>query len=357
MKFLCLLLLPVLAFSLEIDSKLTLRVVKVSSSQKTILINRGVEDGLEKNNHAKFYLSTGVVARGVAVKVSPTRSVWSLYRIINNNYIVNDQVLKLKITPELKVSKDESRSLVSDDQTAVLNSNPRDLGIPLADGADDMDAKDMANTKNDIKELGWENSSAISRQTNKRIALGVSGSFDTSSSTTKRSGKEYAGSDNKVNFDMSLEYYMLNSSGKLSNLSVRFIYSINDSSTIAYDGTTTQESINEYGGGLSYHFKPTKDVSVINPFLDSTFLVGTVTSSFNPGDSTIGVDKSSVTGSSTYISVGGGLKYLSSYGLGFRAKIDYFSRSMKYSPESVGANEYNKSQSGPKITFGASYRF
>jgi hypothetical protein len=357
MKFLCLLLLPVFAFSLEIDSKLTLRIVKVSSSQKTILINRGVEDGLEKNNHAKFYLSTGVVARGVTVKVSPTRSVWSLYRIVNNNYIVNDQVLKLKITPELKISKDESRSLVSDDQTAVLSSNPRDLGIPLADGADDMDAKDVANTKSDMKELDWANSSNVSKQSNKKIALGLSGSFNTSSSSTKRTGKEYTGADSKVNFDMSLEYYMLSLAGKLSNLSVRFIYSINDSSTIAYDGTTTQESINEYGGGLSYHFKSTKDVSVINPFIDSSFLVGTVASSFTPGDNTVSSSKTSVKGSSSYISVGAGLKYLSSYGLGFRAKVDYFSRSLKYSPESVGANEYNKSQSGPKITFGASYRF
>lgn len=356
MKFLSLLLLPMVCFSLEIDSKLTLRIVNVSSSQKTILINRGVEDGLEKNNHAKFYLSTGVVARGVAVKVSPTRSVWSLYRIINNNYITLDQVLKLKITPELKISKDESRSLVTDDQTTVVSSNPRDLGIPLAEGADDMDTKDLAATKDDIKELDWENNLSVKRQSAKKIALGASGSFDTSSSSTKRSGKDFSGADNKVNFDMFLEYYMLNLTGKLANLSLRFIYSINDSSTIAFDGATTQESINEYGGGLSYHFKSTKDVSVINPFLDSSFLVGTVASSFTSGD-VLTESKSSVKGSSTYVSVGGGMKYLSSYGIGFRAKIDYFSRSLKYSPETVGANEYNKSQSGPKITFGASYRF
>ncbi len=358
MKFLVILfLLPLLAFSLEVDSKLTLRVVKVSSSQKTILINRGVEDGLVKNNHAKFYVSTGVVARGVVVKVSPTRSVWSLYRIVNNNYIVKDQVLKLKITTELKVTKDESRSLVSDDQSFVTNRNPRDLGIPLAEGADDVKGLEVSDLTKDVEELESTNTSRIVRSSSKRIELGASGTYEANSSVTSSENTEFSGADNKVNLNLFLEYYLNSLDGKLGNLSLRFIYGLNNSNTISYEGTTTKEAINEYGGGLSYHFKSTKDVSIINPFLDTSFLLGTITSSYTPGEGTSAATENNTTGSSTALGFGGGIKYLSSFGLGFRVKLEYISRSIKFAQAVVNANEYTKSQAGPRFMFGASYRF
>lgn len=333
------------------------RVVKVSSTQKTILINRGVEDGLVKNNHAKFYVSTGVVARGVVVKVSPTRSVWSLYRIVNNSYIIKDQVLKLKITTELKVTKDESRSLVSDDQSFVTNTNPRDLGIPLAEGADDAKGLDMKNLQMEVDELERTNVSSVVRTSSKKIELGASGTYEASSSLTSSENNEFSGVDNKVNLNIFLEYYMNTLSGKLQNLSLRFVYGLNSTSTISYEGTTTKESISEYGGGLSYHFKSTKDVSVINPYLDTSFLIGTVTSSYSPGEGTSSSDSGNTTGSSTALGFGGGIKYLSSMGVGFRVKLEYLSRTIQYSPAVLNADEYTKSQAGPRFMFGASYRF
>ena len=42
---------------LEIDEKLTLRILDVSDTKRTILINRGLEDGLVVGDHAKLYLS------------------------------------------------------------------------------------------------------------------------------------------------------------------------------------------------------------------------------------------------------------------------------------------------------------
>ena len=52
------------SYALEIDEKLTLRIVKTSDTKKTVLINRGQEDGLAKGDHAKFYLSVGCRTRG-----------------------------------------------------------------------------------------------------------------------------------------------------------------------------------------------------------------------------------------------------------------------------------------------------
>ncbi len=124
--------------ALEIDEKLTLRIIKTSDSRKTVLINRGQEDGIVKGDHAKFYLSVGVVARGVAIKISPTRSVWSLYRLVNADYIKDEQVMKLKITAPVNITKDDSRALVGDDVPRSTTRDPRDLGIPLAEGAEDL---------------------------------------------------------------------------------------------------------------------------------------------------------------------------------------------------------------------------
>ena len=54
-------------FALEIDEKLTTRVVDISESRKTILINRGIEDGLAIGDHAKFFVSTGLPLNKSAV--------------------------------------------------------------------------------------------------------------------------------------------------------------------------------------------------------------------------------------------------------------------------------------------------
>ena len=37
-------------FALEIDEKLTFRLLRSSSSKKTLLVNRGLEDGLTKGS-------------------------------------------------------------------------------------------------------------------------------------------------------------------------------------------------------------------------------------------------------------------------------------------------------------------
>ncbi len=76
-SLLLLLLVPFMAQALEVDEKLTVRILKTSESKKTIMINRGTEDGLVEGDHAKFIVTAGIVARAVSVRVSPTRSLLS----------------------------------------------------------------------------------------------------------------------------------------------------------------------------------------------------------------------------------------------------------------------------------------
>src|SRR6476469_843304 len=102
--FLGVLLYSLSAFSLEVAEKLTVRILKTSESRKTVMLNRGTEDGLVEGDHARFLVTAGIVARAVCVKVAPTRSVWSIYRLVNADFLVNDSVMTIKITPPVKIT-------------------------------------------------------------------------------------------------------------------------------------------------------------------------------------------------------------------------------------------------------------
>ncbi len=104
-------LLMTSAMALEIDSKVLSTIIKVSESKKTILVNKGSEQGIRKDLHAKLSLPSGIIARGIAVKVSPSRSVWSLYRIWKVDSIEKDIAVLLKISKPVKLTSDESKSL------------------------------------------------------------------------------------------------------------------------------------------------------------------------------------------------------------------------------------------------------
>ena len=104
-------------FALEIDEKLSIRFLKVSNSKKTILINRGSEDGLAIGDHAKFFITTGVIARGVVEKVSPSRSIWSLYRVVDSVEITDGKVLNLKIASPVKITDDSTKLVIIKDRS------------------------------------------------------------------------------------------------------------------------------------------------------------------------------------------------------------------------------------------------
>ena len=134
------------SFALDVDSKLTLRILKTSISKKTILINRGLEDGLVVGDHAKFFLTDGVVARGLVIKASPSRSVWSLYRVIRIEEIRDQKVVNLKISTPVKVTADPTKS---------LNSSPiiagREVMVERSDGQ--IDLKIDGNSNADKEEM------------------------------------------------------------------------------------------------------------------------------------------------------------------------------------------------------------
>ena len=173
MKLKCFLLISLIIsnlHALEIDEKLTLRFLKVSSTKKTILINRGGEDGLVVGDHAKFFITSGVIARGVVEKVSPSRSVWSLYRVVDSNEITDDKVLNLKISSPVKITSDPTKSLKeepipggtedlgSSEGEAESGENKNELNEVTPNGefsmeSEELSDKDIESSKKKIKTL------------------------------------------------------------------------------------------------------------------------------------------------------------------------------------------------------------
>lgn len=347
------------SFALEIDEKLTTRVVGLSVSKKTILINRGIEDGLAVGDHAKFYVSVGVVARGVIIKTSPARSVWSLYRLVNKDYIREAQVLKLKITPAVKITKDESRTFVTDDSGngVVRTGDPRDLGIPLAEGADDISAGSSSQTNQELVNE-FTSSSSSKSLVQKNIELYGTLSFDSRSqnfTTDVENSESFDSNISSLYLRIGGEYYLNNEQKWYSRISLLGQISLSKTAVTITDGSLSEESSTEFGFGVNIHplAKPFQSEKFI-PYLNYTVNFGSSNIKFTDGvDDT---NNSTLNASIFAHNFGGGVKYYTFRGIGLRAEVSFIIRQ-----DTFEADENNviltKTGTGPRIAMGMSYRF
>ena len=336
------------SFALEVDEKLTLRIVNTSETKKTILINRGVEDGLAKGNHAKFFVASGVIARAVCIKLSPTRSVWSVYRLVNADFLRDDQVMKLKITPPVKITKDESRMLVRDDVVDVTK-DPRDIGIPLAEGADDLD---LLKAKDEKTQYVLDDSAISLLERNKEIfGMGHFSSYTEKSSPDDNS-EDTTNDITNLYLQLGMEWFFKTETTWYSRISFHGSYILDRRSTMGHLGGYIREDSNLFGGGINLY--PTTRPSRIHRFiqyLNYTFSLGSVTSEYGAGDTS-----DSLSGSILANTFGYGVKYYTSQGIGMRMAISYTLRGDTYGEDSVGTS-YIKTKLGPRVMVGLGYRF
>jgi len=344
-------------FGLEIDEKLTLRLVNVSQTKKTILINRGAEDGLNEGDHAKFFLSTGLVARGVVIKVSPTRSVWSVYRVANSQYIVNDTVMKLKITPAIKLSSDNSKMIVTEDIPKQIDrsSDPRDLGIPLEEGADDLPEQGVVST-NRVSQVTWDDTPDISEHRFEVVSVLSLSIFSSSTISDNSNQPEFSDGDSSSHLLFGFEYYF-NPDSFLGKFSIQGFYRSQNIKLLNSQGATLTENIDTMGGALNYHlFKTPRFASVFLPYVQVGLGVGGVSGQYAPGAENSGADTEDATGNVTSLNVGLGVKYTFKNKFGARFQVDYLTQTLNY--EENGDNDiWTKKKSGISSFMGMSYRF
>lgn len=373
--------------ALEIDEKLTLRFLKVSSTKKTVLVNRGGEDGLVVGDHAKFFITAGVVARGVAEKVSPSRSVWSLYRIVDPNEITQDKVLNLKIATPVKITDDPSKSLKEEPipggtETMNVEDNSAD------GGNDDIVVSDA--DKDELKGLGLEEDMSVS-STKSVPAKTTSSSKKTksapvieesapvySSNTSKTweawgtlyvnslsgtvesdttTSSSTAASGSTIDFSAGIEKYFLTSSSFFKEFSLS-LFAHKRTIETGDDVKSTSDWF-EYGVGANYHFY--NSAASVNKLIGyGALTAGKGSASVKSVSTTGGVATENTTdGTNTFFSVGVGAKYILNNGFGVRAILDYYhsSEEFEFDDGAGGTFVSTRTLAGPRVQFGLSYRF
>lgn len=359
-RFFVLLALLVLSgqvFALEIDERLTLRILNISDSKKTLLINRGTEDGLVEGNHAKFFVSAGVVARGVCVKVSPSRSVWSIYRLVNADFITKDTVMNLKAAAPVKISQDETRMVVQEDIPTQVNANdPASLGIPLAEGAQDLAPGTIEGTE----QISREELAALRamgpgnlRDRNLEVWFGLNFSSLSSRTDSGSSGSEFDGGDVQSQFTLGGEYYFKDERQWWARFSPFGFVTNQRKGALSFAGQESNESVTEFGGGLNWH--PWDVPSVVNefiPFFNFSLGFGNAVSNVTASNG----DDIEARGSTFSRSIGGGLKFYTQRGFGARLVLDYYLRDDKLK-EQNGNISWTRTNVGPRLWVGLGYRW
>lgn len=120
---------------------MTVRLLDLSQTKRTVLLNRGLEDGIIEETHARLFLTTGVIARAVAVKVAPNRSVWSVYRLVYPDEMVQGNVLQLGITRNMQTTDDPTKAIRM--TPTVAGRLPRNTDSTMAESADRLEQSDI----------------------------------------------------------------------------------------------------------------------------------------------------------------------------------------------------------------------
>lgn len=354
--------------ALEIDEKLTTRFLKVSRTKKTVLINRGLEDGLVVGDHAKFFLTTGVIARGVVVKASPTRTIWSIYRLVNDSRIIPDSVVNIKITSPTTITTDPTRSLY-DNSNATMTAGTEvmtlrgDSRMPptgrvrttenLTDDErqelDSLGTVDMAGFPV-VESPGMHNDKTLE-------AYGLIHFNSLSASVDEGDAGTFIGEDANIDFSLGIEKYFANQTGLLSKISFFALIHNSSNSITSAQGQTTQTSVFEYGIGAHFHYiAPALSYNRLIGFAGVSLGVGSVSDTIELLSNNSTQTANTLEGSSSFLSLATGIKYYTRNGFGARAVLDFYRRSESYQFDE-GEDSFTKVVSGPRLLLGLSYRF
>ncbi len=362
------------SFALEIDEKLTLRFLKVSDSKKTVLINRGSEDGLVVGDHAKFFITQGVVGRGVVEKVSPSRSIWAIYRLVDPNEIAEGRVLNLKIATPIKLTEDPSKSLKDEGEIAGADR----INIPLAEGADDAPKALSSDEKDEMKSM-TENMNADKKTDNGSVyasskKLKDDEAFFQTPSLVQKNWEVYTSlfvssltgtqddpsldstSSKNTTTEIALggEKYFPTSTSFLKNLSAGAFIRLRNNSTSNSAGLTYKNT--EYGMQANYHvFESPFATQKLIGYLSLSAGLGSMTLTSTTVSTTTTVEDT-MTGSSMFFSLGAGVKTNITRNWTGRLSLEYYSTSASLAKD--GASEKVKvSQAGPRFNVGLGYAF
>jgi hypothetical protein len=351
--------------ALQIDEKLTLRFLRVSDTKKTILINRGLEDGLTAGDHGKFFITTGVIARGVVVKVSPGRSIWSIYRLVDPTQVYSNKVLNLKISSPVKVSGDPSKSLLP----VKVQAGADTLNIPIEAGGELTESEALTGDEekelNSLKEQSDKEDQTIAGDfmgaglfLEKNWEVYAMGNLSMLSSTVTEDGADNkTGSLSNLDFSMGMERYFNDKTSFLYPLSLFVMVRKYATEMLGITGVKLQTDLLEYGGGANWHFfAPAFSYHRMIGFLQGSFGIGSVSDGVGSSESI-----ETISGSLSFYSLGFGSKYYWENGFGIRGIMDYYTRAdtIKNTSTALGGTDQDlvRTSTGVRVMFGINYRW
>jgi hypothetical protein len=347
---------------LTIDNTLTIRILKTTASKKTIMINRGAADGLEMGAHARLFNEGGTVARAVLVDKKDDRSIWSVYRQVSPDLIESDQVMSLKITNEVKITNDETKSVLREglDQ-GLIPDRLAPNNIPLDQVQGDLPS-DLA--ASGVTEVNLAGASARDLDlSQKKLEIYLKGFFlaqqaeATSSRGGSFTGNSYAGS-----ISLGLESYFTNPESMLKRISLAPFAHFGSQKLLSYEGAQTNTQFYEIGLGINYYFLDAPHTAeVLHPFFSLAGAMGVVNDEFSSGQRDTNLDAASVskvTGKTASLSAGLGVKYFTTRGLSFSFLTDLVRRVDQFDADPDTGNAlWDRVVTGPRISFGMGMRF
>lgn len=359
------LLLSLKTWALDIDEKLTFRILQTSDTKKTILMNRGLEDGLVVGDHAKFFITTGVFARAVVIRVTPSRSVWSIYRIVKPGQIQRDKVANLKISSPVKVTNDRSKSLAPTypqggsrqmgEPVDISRSRPaRTSNVMASSSMDEQSELDSIKSTSFSSNHEAEHPATPSKILAKNMAFNISGGYNMVSGTYDNDGASSDADLSAIALAGEYEFLFPKSSEFIQKFSVKAVLGRVSGSTGIADSTYSSIDI---GGAVNFHIRNPLATNRFIPYLE----IGGGLSFTSLSDIPQSVGSSStdnLSGSGTYFNFGGGVKYTMDSGFGFFGKADYLVNSSTYTIETTTETIENTFDiSGFRVVGGAYYRF
>jgi hypothetical protein len=355
MKILLLFLLTFTAFALEIDEKLTARLLEVSRSKKTVLINRGLEDGLVVGNHAKFFLTSGVIARGVVIKASPSRSIWSVYRLVSPDAVLKSKVLNLKIASPVRLTEDSSKSI----RALVVNKDfgePVDVAMTSTTDTMNIDSMDDNSEISALMGEGGGGSVAELRaqdlsMSRSKLTLEAWGLMSMNSLSGTYTANNTSVDTSRSSFSLTggFEKYFASATSSFKNVSLKVLMS-KQTETYGNDNSSEIDQL-DIGGGLAYYFGR-------GPFMNNSFMFF-ADAIFGISSITMTSGTESLEGAGSFLSIGVGTKYMFNGSFGVLGRADYYSSTTTFDiDEGTGSIVTNElAVSGPRLLFGAFWRF
>ncbi len=320
-----------------------------------MLVNRGLEDGLAEGDHAKFYTTDdGVIARGVIVKVSPSRSVWSIYSLSKPDQVILERIVNLKISTPVKLTQDSTKMISS-------NDSPANSLVPLAPNAyDDPSIELSDNEKKELSAMEQSGEVVVNSGLFAKKDLEVWGMIHfTGLGSTSSLGDQVSNSGDVSSLDISIgfEKYFIGMNNWLNNVSIHALFFNSAKNVQALEGSQSQVSAREIGLGANYHlFNSPNTFGKMIGHLTVTYGVGLVTDFITIKTLNSEETPKEFEGSSNFISIGFGVKYYAYNGFGLKLYLDYYQRGEFYVVEN-NDDDFTKNISGPRFQVGLSYRW